>query len=116
MPPPKTRINTAAARTIRTTAPRQRPTRAKSLRNDSLRLLFTARLGTLFFGKPRLLADAPPQRRALLPTPAASFPRGRWTLTHCPSSPARLTAYLQQQDEASLTAFSTASLVSPVRF
>ena len=36
--------------------------------------------------------------------------------THIPSSPARPAAYLQQQDEASVIAFSTASRVSPVRF
>lgn len=50
------------------------------------------------------------------PAPASSFPHGRWILTHFPRSPARLAAYLQQQDEASLMAFSTASRVSPVRF
>ena len=51
----------------------------------------------------------------VLPT-TASFHNARWTLTRFPSLPARLAAYLQQQDEASLKAFSTASRVSPVRF
>jgi hypothetical protein len=42
---------------------------------------------------------------------------GRWTLTQLPSSPAQRAAYLQQQvEQDSLTAFSTASRVSPVRF
>jgi hypothetical protein len=78
-------------------------------------------------GPSRLFTAAPPQprrllaigrmsRSALLSPRASNFPHGRWTLTYFPSSPARLAAYLQQQDEASLTAFSTASRVSPVRF
>jgi hypothetical protein len=50
------------------------------------------------------------------PPSTYSFPHGRWTLTRFPSLPARLAAYLEQQDEASLRAFSTASRVSPVRF
>ena len=44
------------------------------------------------------------------------FPRGRWVLDGLPSPPARWTTYLQQQEVASLMAFSTASRVSPVRF
>jgi ferrochelatase len=64
----------------------------------------------------KLLVIGRMSRSALLPSPASNFPRGRWTLIHFPSPPARSAAYLQQQDEASLTAFSTASRVSPVRF
>ena len=64
-----------------------------------------------------LLTTGKNSRSSLLPPPTSSFPPGRWTLTHFPSSPVRLAAYLQQQvEQDSLTAFSTASRVSPVRF
>jgi hypothetical protein len=43
------------------------------------------------------------------------FPARALVFDSLPSSPARSAAYLQPQDEASLTAFSTASRVSPVR-
>jgi len=51
------------------------------------------------------------------PATKLQLPARALDLTWLPYSPARLTAYLEQQeDEASLTAFSTASRVSPVRF
>jgi hypothetical protein len=74
------------------------------------------RLAELAQGRAQLTTGRNSRSSLFLP-PTSSFPHGRWTLTHFPSSPARLAAYLQPQEEqASLTAFSTASRVSPVRF
>ena len=63
---------------------------------------------------PALLAFGRMSRSALLPSRPPTSRDGRGILTHFPGPLARLTAYLQQQDEASLTAFLTASRVSPV--